>query len=100
MIPHLRKLFNETFTEEKYQSFLKDLNAKHPGAIEFRVAETPVFVPDIFKNQMVGACESIIDIITGSGISKRNLTVRFLLVILYRGKKITHNLLHLILAFA
>lgn len=72
MIPHLRKLFNETFTEEKYQSFLKDLNAKHPGAIEFRVAETPVFVPDIFKNQMVGTCESIIDIITGPGFKKES----------------------------
>ena len=46
MIPHLRKLFNESFTEEKYQSFLDDLNSKHPGAIEFRVAETPVFVPE------------------------------------------------------
>ncbi len=49
MIPHLRKLFNESFTEEKYQSFLDDLNSKHPGAIEFRIAETPVFVPDDFQ---------------------------------------------------
>ncbi len=64
MIPHLRKLFNESFTEEKYKVFLDDLNAKHPGAIEFRVAETPVFVPDSFKDQMINACESIVDIIT------------------------------------
>jgi hypothetical protein len=63
MIPHLRKLFNESFTEEKYRVFLEDLNAKHPGAIEFRVAETPVFVPDDFKDKMISACESIVDII-------------------------------------
>jgi hypothetical protein len=64
MIPHLRKLFNESFTDEKYKVFLDDLNAKHPGAIEFRVAETPVFVPDSFKDQMISACESIVDFIT------------------------------------
>jgi hypothetical protein len=67
MIPQLRALFNESFTKEKYQSFLGDLNAKHPGAIEFRVAETPVFVPDLFRDQMIGACEFIVDIITTPG---------------------------------
>lgn len=67
MIPHLRKLFNESFTEEKYHRFLDDLNLKHPGAIEFRVAETPVFVPDDFREKMISACESIIDIVTSPG---------------------------------
>ncbi|HEY2647749.1 MAG TPA: hypothetical protein VGI38_01095, partial [Puia sp.] len=67
MIPHLRKIFNDSFTEEKYRVFLEDLNAKHPGAIEFRVAETPVFVADDFKEKMINACESIVDIITKDG---------------------------------
>ena len=64
MIPHYRNLFNDSFTEEKYRIFLEDLNAKHPGAIEFRVAETPVFVPDDFRDKMISACESIVDIVT------------------------------------
>ncbi len=72
MIPHLRKLFNENFTEEKYESFLNDLNSKHPGAIEFRVAETPVFVPESFKNQMITTCESIVDIITAPGFKEES----------------------------
>jgi len=72
MIPHLRKLFNESFTEEKYRAFLDDLNAKHPGAIEFRVAETPVFVPEPFTNQMISACESIVDIITAPGFMEES----------------------------
>ena len=72
MIPHFRKLFNEAFTEEKYQTFLKDLNAAHPGAIEFRVAETPVFVPDDFRDKMISACESIVDIITAPGFKKES----------------------------
>lgn len=63
MIPALRKAYNEAFTKEKYDAFLKDLNAVHPGAIEFRVAETPIFVPRDFKNKMLDACESIVDII-------------------------------------
>jgi hypothetical protein len=64
VIPHYRNLFNDSFTEEKYRIFLEDLNAKHPGAIEFRVAETPVFVPDDFREKMISACESIVDIVT------------------------------------
>jgi len=67
MIPHLRKLFNDSFTEEKYKSFLNELDSKHPDAIEFRVAETPVFVPDDFRDKMISACESIVDIVTAPG---------------------------------
>src|SRR5580765_5030834 len=67
MISDLRKLFNESFTEEKYKSFLSELDSKHPGAIEFRVAETPVFVPDDFRDKMISACESIVDIVTAPG---------------------------------
>jgi len=67
MIPQIRQQFNDSFTEEKYQAFLQDLNSKHPGAIEFRVAETPVFVPDDFRDGMISACESIIDIVTRPG---------------------------------
>lgn len=63
MIPELRKRFNEQFTEEKYKSFLNDLNNKHPDAIEFRVAETPVFVPGDFSEKMIEACEAIVDVI-------------------------------------
>jgi len=64
MIPSLRKQFNASFTKEKYHSFLAELNSKHVGAIEFRVAETPVFVDKGFKNKILSACESIVDVIT------------------------------------
>jgi len=64
MIPSLRHAYNRAFTEEKYKAFLADLSAAHPGALDFRVAETPVFVPLDFKNKILDACESIIDIIT------------------------------------
>ena len=63
MIPALRQSYNKAFTKEKYEAFLKDLDDAHPGEIEFRVAETPVFVPKDFKNKIIDACESIVDII-------------------------------------
>src|SRR4029077_9541149 len=42
----------------------------HPGAIEFRIAETPVFVPKDFGALLTGACESIIDLITEPGFKQ------------------------------
>jgi hypothetical protein len=70
MIPAIRKEFNENFTKEKYEAFLKELNAVHEGAIEFRVAETPVYVPKEFTKKMLDACESIVDVITGPGFDE------------------------------
>lgn len=63
MVPSIRKAFNSSFTIEKYETFLKDLHSKHPGDIEFRVSETPVFVDKVFKQKMLDACESIVDVI-------------------------------------
>lgn len=63
MVPELRKKFNETFSEDVYKAFLTDLHSRYPGAIEFRIAETPVFVPADFKRKMIDTCESIIDFI-------------------------------------
>ena len=63
MVPALRNAFIKDFTKEKYDAFLKHLNSVHPGQIDFRVAETPVFVPADFKNKMLAACESIVDLI-------------------------------------
>jgi len=70
MIPSLRKAFNESFNKQKYEAFLQDLNSKHPGAIEFRVAETPVFVPRAFTKKMIDACEGIVDLITEPGFKQ------------------------------
>jgi hypothetical protein len=72
MIPALRKAYNDAFTKENYEAFLHHLHDVHPGAIEFRVAETPIFVPKDFTNKILDACESIVDIITDPGFN--NLT--------------------------
>jgi hypothetical protein len=63
MIPAIRNSINTNFTESQYQEFLKDLNSEFPGAIDFRVAETPVFVDQQLGDKMIATCEYIIDFI-------------------------------------
>ena len=70
MIPAIRKAYNEAFTKEKYEAFLKELHAAYPGQLDFRVAETPIFVPKDFTKKMLDACESIVDIITDSNFKQ------------------------------
>ena len=74
MVPAIRKAFNEAFTQQAYQDFLKDLHSKHAGAIEFRVAETPIFVDKAFTKKMIDACESIVDVIVNPDF--KQLTAR------------------------
>jgi hypothetical protein len=64
MVPAMREWFNSRFTEGMYKAYLDELNALHPGGIEFRVAETPIFVDKVFTGKMIAACESIVDVIT------------------------------------
>lgn len=67
MIPSIRKRYNQSFSSEKYAAFLQELQSRHTGAIEFRVAETPVFVGRDFKEKILSACEAIVDVITAPG---------------------------------
>lgn len=63
MVPALRKAFNAAFTRQRYEQFLADLNSRYPGAIEFRIAETPVFIPSSFAVPLLDTCEYIVDLI-------------------------------------
>ncbi len=62
MVPALRKAFNEAFTRQRYDNFLADLNSRHPGAIDFRLAETPIFIPGDFSEMLTrNACAPSVD---------------------------------------
>lgn len=71
MVPALRAAFNKAFTRERYDRFLSDLHSHYPGAIEFRIAETPVFIPIDFANKLTEVCEHIIDLIADPGFKQR-----------------------------
>ncbi len=63
MIKELREKFNANFTKEKYDAYMVKLEDLHAGSLDFRNAETPVFVPKDFTAKMLNACEDIIDVI-------------------------------------
>jgi hypothetical protein len=62
MVKHLREQFNDQFTEQKYQNFLRDLE-KDFIEIPFRVAETPIFIPEDLLEKLTAAGEEIIALI-------------------------------------
>ncbi|MBB1285630.1 hypothetical protein HRH25_14690 [Flavisolibacter sp. BT320] len=63
MIELFRKAYNKEFKDENYNLYIQSLSSRYPKQLDFRVAETPVFVPDSFTNQMLDACEAIINVI-------------------------------------
>jgi hypothetical protein len=67
MVPSIREEFNKAFTKEKYEAFLEDLHSHYPGTIDFRIAETPEFIPKWFSDQIIDSCEHIVDIILDPG---------------------------------
>ena len=74
MQKELRKSFNENFSEEKYQQYMQQVEALHPGSLDFRNAETPIFIPKDFTKKMLDACEDILDVITADNF--KSLTER------------------------
>ena len=60
MNPSIRKTYNANFTAEKYDQFLKKLDDASPLKVEFRVAETPVFLTDDFRDKLITAGNDII----------------------------------------
>ena len=64
MITKLRKAYNAAFTNEKYEAFLNHIYGLYDHKPNFRISETPVFIPDDFRDKLVQACEDIADVIS------------------------------------
>jgi hypothetical protein len=63
MIPSLREQFNEAFSTEKYQTFLKDIEKDFGFAPTFRIAETPFFISNELKMKILKGCNDVISFI-------------------------------------
>lgn len=61
MIPHLREKFNSEFKQETYNNFLTELNSILKYPVDFRVAETPIFLPDSLKSEIITACNGLLE---------------------------------------
>lgn len=64
MIQSARQIYNQAFSPERYRAFLDKINADLPDQLDFRVAETPVFVPSVLTNKILQACDDIVSVIT------------------------------------
>lgn len=60
MIPELRRAYNAAFSVETYRAYRARLEAEAGGPIEFRLAETPVFLPPDLRDAMIAAALEIV----------------------------------------
>ncbi len=63
MIEKFRTQFNESFSEAKYQSLLDDINSDFDYKVTFRIGETPFFIPNSLKDQLVEASNEVLNFI-------------------------------------
>ena len=63
MIASIRQKFNAAFTEEAYQNYLAFLNTPFPGALDFSVAETPIFIDKNFTEKLLSTGDYVNQVI-------------------------------------
>src|ERR1700730_10163366 len=52
MAPRFRPVFNQQITPERYEWYQNELSRRLNCRFEFRLAETPVFLPDDLRQQL------------------------------------------------
>ena len=60
MIPSLRQQFNDSFTAEKYRTFLRTVDESCGTHVQFRLSETPCFFPKSLVDQMASDGQELI----------------------------------------
>jgi len=60
LIKALRDKYNSEFNEEKYNSFIKDIESVFGNKIDFRIAETPIFLPDELLKEILTASDELL----------------------------------------
>ena len=61
MDERFRELFNSQFTQETYERYARELSRRLDTNFEFRLAETPLFLPDDFKQKATESANAIMD---------------------------------------
>jgi len=60
MIPRLREVFNARYTPEKYRRLLQSVDERCGTHIEFRISETPCFIPRALAEEMASTGADLI----------------------------------------
>ena len=58
-----RTLFNEQFSSEKYNNLMEDITSDFDYKPTFRIAESPFFIPNELKEQLMEGCQEVINFI-------------------------------------
>jgi hypothetical protein len=61
MDPRYRSAFNSAFSEDLYAQYLRELSRRLDCSFEFRLAETPVFLPPELRSRLISAAEEVLD---------------------------------------
>jgi len=70
MIAAHRHTYNAAFSNARYQEMMADIEQQFPRQLDFRVAETPVFIPAALRDKLLAAGERIIDVIQQDNFSQ------------------------------
>ena len=63
MNTNYRNQFNQAFSVEKYNAFIDDINSDFNYKVTFRIGETPFFISNELKEQLLEGCQQVIDFI-------------------------------------
>ena len=71
MDPRFRRLFNEQFTPAIYDWYREELERRLDCTFEFRLAESPLFLSDDFKQRAVDGAKAIIEQLSDPALIER-----------------------------
>jgi hypothetical protein len=71
MEPRFRQLFNAQFTPELYHRYQTELSRRLGTPFEFRLAESPLFLSDDFKERAVTSAQAIVDQLSEPSLIER-----------------------------
>ena len=67
MVTEIRNEYNQRFSQAAYEQVLAQIENECPGQLEFRIAETPVFMDRALRLKLEAAGKYIVDFITQPG---------------------------------
>lgn len=70
MIPKLRQAYNAAFTEDTYIHFVDSIQKRCDHKIDFRISETPLFIPAYLKDKLIAACHEMLNVIKSSNFKE------------------------------
>lgn len=71
MDQHFRQLFNSQFTPDLYEQYTRELSRRLDTNFEFRLAETPLFLSDDFKQKAVESANAIVEQLSDPALIER-----------------------------